>query len=145
MTKSEFLNTLRMQLQGELSPSQIEGHLHYYNEYISEAVAAGRKESDVLEELGSPVFIAKTLLEASEPVESGPVYEEDAQEETFHGKVHTWHISPVVAKWVLPAAGICIVLLLLSLVGSVIALVARFFVPILLVILVIAIFRSRER
>ena len=63
MTKREFLDTLRMQLEGELSPSQIEGHLHYYDEYISEATAAGRRESDVLDELGSPVFIAKTLLE----------------------------------------------------------------------------------
>lgn len=144
MTRREFLDTLRMQLEGELSPSQIEGHLHYYDEYISEAVAAGRRESDVLEELGSPVFIAKTLLETAESA-GGSYYEEAPQQEEFHGKVHTWHIHPLVAKWVLPIIGIMIVLLLLCLVGSVAAFAVRYFVPILLIVLVISIFRRRDR
>ncbi|EET60639.1 hypothetical protein BRYFOR_07464 [Marvinbryantia formatexigens DSM 14469] len=148
MTKREFLDTLRTQLEGELSPAQIEGHLHYYDEYISGAVAAGRRESDVLEELGSPVFIAKTLLEASEAEtekENGGYYEETPRQEEFHRRVHTWNINPLVVKWVLPIAGILIVLLLLWLVGSVAAFAIRYFVPILLIILVISIFRRHGR
>lgn len=144
MTKREFLDTLRMQLEGELSPSQIEGHLHYYDEYISEATAAGRRESDVLDELGSPVFIAKTLLETAQPADSGEYYEEAPRQEEFQGRVHTWRIHPLVAKWVFPIIGIAIVLLLLWLIGSVAAFALRFFVPILLIVLVISIFRRRN-
>lgn len=144
MTKREFLDTLRMQLEGELSPSQIEGHLHYYDEYISEAAAAGRRESDVLDELGSPVFIAKTLLETAQPAGSGEYYEETPQQEEFQGRVHTWNIHPLVAKWVFPIIGIAIVLFLLWLIGSVAAFALRFFVPILLIVLVISIFRRRN-
>lgn len=146
MTKYEFLDTLHMQLEGELNPSQIEGHLHYYDEYISEAVAAGRREQDVLEELGSPVFIAKTLLEAAEPADSdGNFYEEAPRQEDFHGRVHTWNINPMVVKWVLPVTGIVIVLLLLWLIGSVAVFAIKYFVPILLIVLVISIFRRRDR
>ena len=144
MTTREFLDTLRMQLEGELSPSQIEGHLHYYDEYISEATAAGRRESDVLDELGSPVFIAKTLLETAQPADSGEYYEEAPRQEEFQGRVHTWRIHPLVAKWVFPIVGIAIVLLLLWLIGSVAAFALRFFVPILLIVLVISIFRRRN-
>ena len=144
MTKREFLDNLRMQLEGELSPSQIEGHLHYYDEYISEATAAGRRESDVLDELGSPVFIAKTLLETAQPADSGEYYEEAPRQEEFQGRVHTWRIHPLVAKWVFPIVGIAIVLLLLWLIGSVAAFALRFFVPILLIVLVISIFRRRN-
>lgn len=144
MTKREFLDTLRMQLEGELSPSQIEGHLHYYDEYISEATAAGRRESDVLDELGSPVFIAKTLLETAQPADSGEYYEEAPRQEEFQGRVHTWRIHLLVAKWVFPIVGIAIVLLLLWLIGSVAAFALRFFVPILLIVLVISIFRRRN-
>ena len=133
-----------MQLEGELSPSQIEGHLHYYDEYISEATAAGRRESDVLDELGSPVFIAKTLLETAQPADSGEYYEEAPRQEEFQGRVHTWRIHPLVAKWVFPIVGIAIVLLLLWLIGSVAAFALRFFVPILLIVLVISIFRRRN-
>ena len=48
MTKREFLNTLQMQLEGELTPSQVEGHLRYYSEYISDAIASGKGSAEGL-------------------------------------------------------------------------------------------------
>lgn len=153
MTKSEFLNTLRTQLQGELSQAQIEGHLHYYNEYISEAVASGRRESDVLDELGSPVFIAKTLLDAADRGEEeqqetdgyhtfGYGQQEDEDEEYYGGKIHTWNVHPLVLRIGIPVLVITVLMLVFSVIGSMFMLVARFFVPILLIILVINIFRN---
>ncbi|MDO4345684.1 MAG: DUF1700 domain-containing protein [Eubacteriales bacterium] len=155
MTKREFLDTLQAQLQGELPAAEIDGHLHYYEEYISESVRAGKSESQVLEELGSPVFIAKTLLDTAEAAETGgreygyrsESYGSETEETAesrgnFERHIHTWNISPFVAKWVIPIVAVVIIFLLLSLLGSVVALAARFFVPILLVVLVIAIFKS---
>lgn len=160
MTRQEFLNTLQMQLRGELSQAQIDGHLHYYNEYISEGVAAGKTENAVLEELGNPVFIAKTLLEAAKNGShgqdgdygytgygnsNGGAQQSRNTEEFYEEKFHTWHVNPFIAKWVVPAVLIAVLLLILTLVGSAIALVARFIVPILLVVVVIAIFKSHGR
>ena len=151
MTKREFLDTLRSQLQGELSDAQIDGHIHYYEEYIAESMTAGKTESEVLDELGSPVFIAKTLLSTADTKgyqgsESGSGEQEPyRQEENFYGrKVHTWNISPFVVKWVIPIVLVLILLVIFSLLGTVAMLIARFFVPILLVVLVIAIFKSHN-
>ena len=155
MTKKEFLQTLQSQLQGELSQAQIAGYIHYYDEYISETTASGKTEEEVMDELGSPVFIAKTLLDTAEisgNQESGGygqnVYDAEAENDDawdngyFQGKMHTWNISPFVAKWVIPIVLVCLLLLILSLLGTIAMFVARFFVPIMLVVLVIAIFKS---
>lgn len=161
MTKREFLDTLRTQLQGELSGAQIEGHLRYYNEYISEAVAQGRTEEEVLEELGNPVFIAKTILDMSDSAQNADFYsqsyrqdnyeryedgsfcgESDRHEDFFGGNMHTWNVNPKIAKWVFIAVVVTVLFVLFSLLGSLIMLVARFFIPILLVVLVISIFKK---
>ncbi len=155
MTRDEFLDTLRMQLQGELSAAQIEAHLHYYREYISDAMRAGKSEAEVLAELGSPVFIAHTLVDSAqgaqdsasawgEDAKSTGSADADAQEQpeaafVHNGKVHKIH--PWVIKFGVPIVLFLILFLILSLIGNVLTLVVRFFVPILLVILVILLFR----
>lgn len=167
MGRREFLDTLRMQLQGVLSPAEIEGHLHYYNEYITESIASGKTEQEIMEELGNPTMIARTLIDSAQAEErreeqtyggfggreffggfdsqSGECdYGEEEAEGSFQRKVHTFRISPFVAKWVIPLVVILILFLLLSLLGTVVAFTARFFVPILAVILVIAIIKSRN-
>lgn len=166
MTKGEFLDTLRAQLQGELSQAQIEGHLHYYNEYISEAIASGKTESEVLEELGSPVFIARTLVDAAEHdgeyqqagsreyQQSGSYYDSQNEEyyasdgdveDDYRGKIHTWNIPPLVAHVVIPIAVFVLLMLVFSVLGSVMVLAVRFFVPIMLIVFVIHIFRNYGR
>lgn len=149
MTKRQFLDTLRSQLQGELNDAQIDGHIHYYDEYIKEEMAAGKTEAEVMEELGSPVFIAKTLLSTPEAAarQKGETYQEETGEsdgagDFFNRRIHTWNINPFVAKWVIPILLVLILILVLSLLGTAVVLVARFFIPILLVVLVIAIFKS---
>ncbi len=158
MSKTEFLDTLRTQLEGVLSQTEIEGHLHYYNEYITDAVASGKTEEQVTEELGSPVFIARTLMDTAEASEyeerkngtgqweNGYGREEQGEQRTFERSFRTYHLSPFLVKWVLPAvlilAAVLLIFLLCTIVGAAIAIVARLFVPILLVVLVIAIFKS---
>ena len=60
MTKGEFLMTLRKKLAGEIPPQDVERNLQYYDKYITDAVRNGKTEEQVLEELGSPLLIAKS-------------------------------------------------------------------------------------
>lgn len=63
MTRTEFIETLRNQLVGEVSEEEIENTIRYYQEYISEAMRQGKTEAQVLEELGSPNLIARTVID----------------------------------------------------------------------------------
>ena len=61
MTKREFLDKLKKALANDLSGNVIRDNVDYYNDYITEEVRKGRKESEVIEELGDPWAIAHYL------------------------------------------------------------------------------------
>lgn len=65
MTKAEFIQTLREKLMGEVSSTEIENTIRYYEDYIEDAKRKGRSEDAVLEELGSPLLIAHTIIDTA--------------------------------------------------------------------------------
>lgn len=62
MTKNEFTTELRIALAGELPENEIENNIYYYENYIKEQTQ-GQSEESVLEQLGDPRLIAKTIIE----------------------------------------------------------------------------------
>lgn len=65
MTKAEFLEILENKLTGEVDAEKVRRNLQYYNSYIDAAIRDGKTESQVLEELGSPLLIARTIIDTS--------------------------------------------------------------------------------
>lgn len=63
MTKEEFLQELRIALQGRIPQAQVNEHLLYYEAYILEESRKGRTVGQVVEYLGDPRLLAKTLIE----------------------------------------------------------------------------------
>ncbi|MCI9377823.1 MAG: DUF1700 domain-containing protein [Eubacterium sp.] len=72
MTRDMFLNELRIALQGQIGQAQVNEQLAYYETYIIEESRKGRTEGEVLESLGSPRLIAKTVIQIyGSPVDMG--------------------------------------------------------------------------
>lgn len=71
MNRQEFLNRLEEALEGEVSPRVIQDNLRYYRDFISGEISRGRREEDVMEELGDPRLIARTIIDADEAAEGG--------------------------------------------------------------------------
>lgn len=65
MSKNEFLKKLKSALEVDLSQSQIYEQIAYYDNYISTEIKNGRSEQDVLDELGDPNLIAKTIKQVA--------------------------------------------------------------------------------
>ena len=63
MTKAEFLEMMEQKLTGELDENTVAKTLRYYSEYIDSETRKGRSGEEVLEELGSPLLIARTILD----------------------------------------------------------------------------------
>ena len=53
-------------LQGEVSQSSINENIQYYDNYIMEETRKGKSEEEVIEQLGSPRLIAKTLIDTTD-------------------------------------------------------------------------------
>ncbi len=71
MNRQEFLNRLQAALNGEISPQAVQTNLRYYRDYISSEIAKGRSEREVMEELGDPRLIAKTIIDTERPSGDG--------------------------------------------------------------------------
>ena len=65
MNKNEFLKKLKIALSNDVSQSVIDSQIKYYDDYISNEIKSGRKEQNVLDELGDPNLIAKTIKQVS--------------------------------------------------------------------------------
>ena len=63
MSKTEFLDILYSQLSGQMPEGNVAAHVQYYRNYIEDEQQKGRTETDVLNELGDPRLIARTLLD----------------------------------------------------------------------------------
>lgn len=64
MTRGEFLESLRIALQGKMSQGSVNEHLRYYENYIMLESRKGPTEQEVLDSLGDPRLIARTLADA---------------------------------------------------------------------------------
>lgn len=65
MDKAEFIEKLQHALAGGLSSSLVAENVRYYQEYIDSEIRKGKSEAEVLEMLGEPRLIAKSIIEAN--------------------------------------------------------------------------------
>ena len=59
MNKQDFIDRLRMALNGRVSPGLVMDNVNYYEDYINTEIRKGRTEEEVLESLGDPRLIAR--------------------------------------------------------------------------------------
>lgn len=143
MTAEIFLTELREALEGSVSPAFINENIRYYEEYIDTEKRKGRSEEEVMEELGEPRLIAKTIIDTAETGEKrgmqnvydSPFNGEDgdtgAEQDAYGGRIKYTRISG--GKALLIFAGIILLIIILFILTIVLAgaLVALFW-PVIL-------------
>ncbi|MCD7867253.1 MAG: DUF1700 domain-containing protein [Clostridiales bacterium] len=145
MNRTEFLDTLRRQLQGQMHEGKAAAHVRYYEDYIQSQVRGGRSEEEVLAELGDPRLIAKTLLD-TDPDSADADYEEyssEWREETEASAEKSGHRSfrLDLNTWIGRIIAILVLVIIICLVGRVLIAVLPFFIVLAVVLYVISIFR----
>lgn len=155
MNGLEFIRLLKETLDGEVAPSVIRENVRYYEDYIAEQVRSGKREKEVLEELGDPRLIARTIIETSAQAgeetswferEPDTIYEEDPYDRAPYEEqpeVHTHYVD--LSKWYWKLAGgavlAVILLLLFFLFKGILALLG----PLLVIFLIITIFKNLRK
>jgi len=146
MTKAEFLSTLQAKLMGEVATPEIESTIRYYSEYISEAVGQGTSEEDVINELGSPLLIAKTIIDTVKKNQMGQdsVYQDvsaENNEEDPKSVFKVFQESSLAAKVIVISALVVVV----SIIFNVLQIWIPTLLPIAMVIFIIKIIRDKNR
>ena len=74
MNKDEFLRRLEEALSGEVPASVIRDNLNYYADYLSQELGKGRTMDEIIEEIGEPNIVARTIIDSAEAAgETGEV------------------------------------------------------------------------
>lgn len=127
MNRTEFLDTLRSQLSGQMHEGKVAAHVRYYEDYIQSQVRSGRDEQQVLDELGDPRLIARTLLDTD--TDNGNIsYEEYSTEDSgFPGdsysedkrQVHSFQDKPWYEKLISLVIFVGILSVLIRMIGRI--------------------------
>lgn len=153
MNELEFIRLLKEALDGEVPPSVIRENIRYYEEYMKDQKRNGRSEAEVLEELGDPRLIARTIVEASgaeedpwRQPEPETVYEDSSFDRDPYAErpnVHTRIFDLSKWYWKLAiGAGICLVLF--SIVSLFAGLLSAFW-PLIVVLVIIGVLKNLRR
>ncbi|HHV13510.1 MAG TPA: DUF1700 domain-containing protein [Clostridiales bacterium] len=157
MDKREFLEGLSQALDGEVNPEVIEENIRYYDQYIA---SGSSEEERILKELGNPRLIAKTIIEAekatkekyhfngsSQGYHGHPPEREETYREQENDNLGQTNIYTNLTWWqkILLVLILIVFLIVLFFIGRiVIGFIIAFAVPIILVLLVFALFRKRK-
>lgn len=138
MTKNEFLKELREALEGQVPVNEIEDSVLYYRDYFSRQEAAGRTEQEILEELGSPRLIAKSIIETKggEQIYYEDTYEEQVNEEEGSPRVF------VFDSFLTKIGCLAAVIIVIMLIGSIFVVALRFVGPVILILLLIYLIKN---
>jgi len=155
MNKKEFLDILREALKGEVTQSNLEQNILYYDQYIG--TKSKEEEEKILQGLGDPRLIAKSIVEAEriskQKKHPNNRMHEDNDSNSYDDKKDTsqkkrsqgQYKSMFNLKWyhkLIAMAAIIIIGLVLILVGRIlIGLLFAFGLPILLILLLYSMFR----
>ena len=71
MSKNEFIQGLEAALSGNVPPETGRENLIYYRDYIRTELEKGRTEQDIMDELGDPRLIARTIMDTTPGAEEG--------------------------------------------------------------------------
>ena len=158
---------LKSELEGRVPYSVIQENLRYYDSYIMEEAAKGQTEDEVIESLGGPRIIARTIMDAALDTEdrqdgfdsfeseasyrSGPAGSSQEEREPFRGKKPEVHYV-AFGKWYVRLIAGLVVFLVIFLVMTVFfgimglaGWILSYIWPVLLVMLAVWMFRGPRR
>ncbi|MCI8415943.1 MAG: hypothetical protein HFI33_00335 [Lachnospiraceae bacterium] len=159
MDRNEFISTLRGTLQGAVSDAVVEENVSYYYHYISEEIGKGKQEAEVMELLGDPRLIARTIIDTAGDgnYQGNSRFYGEAQQDHpkgFHAKensqggVDLHYGSLKLNTWYGRALGIAIVVLVLAVifmvVGGILSIVLPVLIPVLLIIFILRILTNKH-
>ncbi len=153
MDRGEFLSLLRESLEGYIPREEVEKNISFYRNYFDESAQSDR---EVIEELGDPRLIARTIIEAYK-ASKGPMADyyteqarseysrerseayDDAQQDSGgafyqYGKEIKWYHKAIF--WAVIVLVISIVIMLAA---TVVGVFVAYILPVLLLVLVIKI------
>lgn len=144
MNRREFIEGLRRALAGKVEVELIDDTVRYYEDYFDTQIRMGKSEQEVLDALGNPALIAKSIVSANRQDDmvgerTKEIYEEEEHRRYSRSRFGDKGVQFIMKMpgWLVTLLVVILVLGLISLFFSVLSFLAPVFVPIFIVVFVI--------
>ncbi|MCM1187418.1 MAG: DUF1700 domain-containing protein [Lachnoclostridium sp.] len=146
MNRQEFIEKLRMALNGRLSQTAVADNVNYYEDYINVEIRKGRTEEDVLASLGDPRLIAKTIIQTNGGAGADmtqSVEYRNMESDNFYN-IGSDNLPRIfrIPGWLATLIVIIVTLLVFAIIFSVLSFLAPVLLAIAAVMLIVKIFRD---
>ncbi len=145
MDKREFIDRLRGALTGNISGPLVEENVKYYEDYINSQIRLGYPEANVIESLGEPRFLAKSIIMANshnstrnDAYQDGRAYSENEAYGQYNNELRLVKVP----KWVAWLIFGLIVFIIFFLVITIIKVLIPIVIPVLFIYFLIKLFRD---
>lgn len=153
MNKQEFIDRLRAALNGRVSPELVAENIHYYEDYINMEIRKGRTETEILQALGDPRLIARTIIETNGKNEQSDYQNADYQSNGYRntgyqgggntepsGEIHRKIFRLPLWAWIIIIT--MVVILLMGVILSILTFLAPVIATVVVVVLLVKLFRD---
>lgn len=148
MNRKEFLKQLREALENEVSSTLVKENIDYYNQYISEETKKGISEREVIDMLGDPWALARTIIDSAGSSQSDSTWRGTAYEPSEEQNAGTYRKERLgltswwrILKFSLAVIGVFIIVLVI--IRGIIGILMPILVPLVLIVLLVRIFKNR--
>lgn len=157
MDKKEFLEKLTLALAGQVPRQAIEENIRYYDNYITEELKNGKDLGRILEELGDPRLIAKSIIDANgggdemagvyqDSDGEGREYGSSSAEGRFSGgTVKNFQFNGIWLILLFLVAGCSLITIIGTVIGGIFMLLRPVLVPLLVVFLIYSVWKGPKR
>lgn len=130
MDRQEFVSRLRTCLSGRISPTLVEENIRYYEDYINTRIRLGESEESVLEALGDPRLIARSIVAAdsvkSEQTDENREYYDGSEDSRDRRRgIQRFFRTASLPSWAFPVMAAGVLLLVFVVLGLVFSLVVH--------------------
>lgn len=150
MDREEFVDKLQRALAGGLNSGQVAENVRYYQEYIDSEMRKGRSEAEIMDQLGDPRLLAKSIIEANKQAGASYGSNREYDEEMSEDAQEANRADATSGGKVVMLPGWFVMLIVTVVVVLIIAAVMRlltFFLPVIIVglviLLIVKVFQSR--
>ena len=156
MDRREFMEKLQRALAGGLNSSMVADNMRFYQEYIDSEIRKGRTEEEVIDSLGDPRLLAKSIIEANkragESYGSNREYDEelsgaDSRERDTYDAYNSERAGRgwVLPGWLLMVIATVVILLFIGIATSLLYIFSPVIIIALVVLLIVKFFQSNTK
>ena len=152
MEKTEFIERLQRALAAGISSSLVAENVRYYQDYIDSEIRKGRSEKEVMDSLGDPRLLAKSIIEANKHAGvsygSNQEYDEEVADDTQEWEPDRGTPkgrSIVFPGWLVMLVVTVIVLLIIGVATYTLISFAPLIIGVLVAVLIVKAFQGRSR